>query len=94
MDKKERWVSREGSWHQLKHKIKRVKTFLKGHAILEPSVVAFDQLFPEAAMEAKRLPEKTNWNSCREGKKNIVLGLERESPSILHILKIIAPSFI
>lgn len=58
MDEKEEWISRKGSWHQLKHKIKRVKTFLKGHAILEPSLVAFDQIFLEAAMEAKGLPKK------------------------------------
>lgn len=58
MDKKEEWISRKGSWHQLKHKIKRVKTFLKAHAILEPSLVAFDHVFPEAAMETKGLPKK------------------------------------
>lgn len=62
MGEKEGWISREGNWQQLKNKFKRLKTTLKWYTILEPSVVDFDQIFSEVAMEDKGLPKtlKTN----------------------------------
>lgn len=57
MGEKEGWISRKGKWQQLKNKMKRLKTSLKWYTILEPSLVAFDQIFSEVAMEDKGLPK-------------------------------------